>query len=217
MGRIDKELLNYKSKYIKDGVLINKLGIKDEDELNKAERMITSYKLSKMYLREDKIKFDVPYYLSIHEELFGDIYPFAGKIRDEVIAKSFAFCLPQNIYGSLESILKNAKSRALHVKSYDELLKVVVEIYSDLDATHPFREGNGRCEREFIRRYMNYVCDINGLDRCCLNYSLIEDRKKYVNAIVKADALLDYTDLFILFSSILEKTNEKGKINKSVK
>ena len=74
-----------------------------------------------------------------------------------------------------------------------------------------------RCEREFIRRYMNYVCDINGLDRCCLNYSLIEDRKKYVNAIVKADALLDYTDLFILFSSILEKTNEKCKINKSVK
>lgn len=34
MGRIDKELLEYKSKYIKDGVLINKLGIKDEDELN---------------------------------------------------------------------------------------------------------------------------------------------------------------------------------------
>lgn len=64
MGRIDKELLNYKSKYIKDGVLINKLGIKDEDELNKAERMITSYKLSKMYLREDKIRFDVPYYIT---------------------------------------------------------------------------------------------------------------------------------------------------------
>ena len=80
-----------------------------------------------------------------------------------------------------------------------------------------FAEGNGRCEREFIRRYMNYVCDINDLDRCCLNYSLIEDRKKYVNAIIKADALLNYTDLFILFSSILEKTNEKEKINKSVK
>ena len=73
MGRIDKELLNYHSKYSKDGVLINKLKIENEEELNKAERLITSYKLSKMYLRDEEISFDVSYYLNIHKELFGDI------------------------------------------------------------------------------------------------------------------------------------------------
>ena len=82
MGRIDKELLNYHSKYSKDGVLINKLEIENEEELNKAERLITSYKLSKMYLRDEEISFDVSYYLNIHKELFGDIYPFAGEIRN---------------------------------------------------------------------------------------------------------------------------------------
>ena len=36
MGRIDKELLNYHSKYSKDGVLINKLEIENEEEFNNA-------------------------------------------------------------------------------------------------------------------------------------------------------------------------------------
>ncbi len=179
--------------------------------------MITSYKLSKMYLREDELKFDVPYYLSIHEELFGDIYPFAGKIRDEVIAKSFTFCLPQNIYYFLDYTLKDAKAKISNINSYDELVNIVAHLYSDLDVVHPFREGNGRCEREFIRRYMNYVCDINGLDRCILNYSAIKDRDKFVDAVVKADALLDYSDLVLLFTSILEKSDTKENVSKSVK
>ena len=192
MGRIDKELLNYHSKYSKDGVLINKLEIENEEE-------------SKMYLRDEEISFDVSYYLNIHKELFGDIYPFAGEIRNEVIAKRIPFCLPQNIYPFLEDTLNRAKKRAENINSYDELLRVVVEVYSDLDITHPFREGNGRCEREFIRRYIDYICKKNNLDPCFLNYSLIEDKDKYIDAVVKADATLDYSDLYVLFQSILEK------------
>lgn len=213
MGRIDKELLNYHSKYSKDGVLINKLDIENEEELNKAERLITSYKLSKMYLRDEEISFDVSYYLNIHKELFGDIYPFAGEIRNEVIAKRIPFCLPQNIYPFLEDTLNRAKKRAENINSYDELLRVVVEVYSDLDITHPFREGNGRCEREFIRRYIDYICKKNNLDPCFLNYSLIEDKDKYIDAVVKADATLDYSDLYVLFQSILEKKNVVKKSN----
>lgn len=217
IGRLDKELLNYESKYTKDGVLINKLGIYDEELLNKAERMLTSYKLSKMYLREDEFKFDVSYYLSIHEELFGDIYPFAGKIRDEVIAKSFTFCLPQHIHWFLGVVMREAEAEVSEINSYDKLAYSAAHLYSDLDVVHPFREGNGRCAREFVRRYMNYVCDKNGLDRCFLNYSAIEDKNKFVDAVVKADALLDYDDLVLLFTSILEKSDTKENASKSVK
>ena len=76
-----------------------------------------------------------------------------------------------------------------------------------------FAEGNGRCEREFIRRYIDYICKKNNLDPCFLNYSLIEDKDKYIDAVVKADATLDYSDLYVLFQSILEKKNVVKKSN----
>lgn len=117
------------------------------------------------------------------------------------------------IYHFLEDTLNRAKKRAENINSYDELLRVVVEVYSDLDITHPFREGNGRCEREFIRRYIDYICKKNNLDPCFLNYSLIEDKDKYIDAVVKADATLDYSDLYVLFQSILEKKTVVKKSN----
>jgi len=206
-------LLNYESKYIKDGVLINKLNIKNQDELDRIERLQTSFILARMCMdnNSSNIEFSVSYYLNIHKDIFEDIYPFAGKIREEVIAKRIPFCLPQNIYGYLQETLKKAWKLSRNVTSYDKLLKVVVEIYSDLDVIHPFREGNGRCEREFIRRYINYICHINNLSLCYLNYSKIEDRESYIKAVVKADANLDYGDLYLLFQTILEKNEKKRK------
>ena len=59
MSRLESDLLNYDSKYLKNGVLINKLGLEEEQALNKAERMITSYKLAKLYLNPGKQTFGV--------------------------------------------------------------------------------------------------------------------------------------------------------------
>lgn len=111
MSRLESDLFNYKSKYEKDGILINKLGITDPKELEKAERMITGRKVSKLYIEPGKQTFDPQHYLSIHKYLFEDIYPFAGEIRSEVITKSFSFCLPQNIYNELKKTLEVANSR----------------------------------------------------------------------------------------------------------
>ena len=91
MSRLESNLLNYSSKYLKDGVLINNLGLTDEEMLNKAERMITSYKLAKLYLNPGPQTFDTNHYLSIHKFLFEDIYPFAGEIRNENISKRIRF------------------------------------------------------------------------------------------------------------------------------
>ena len=69
VSRIEDEVLNYKSKYINDEVLENKLGIIDEDLLNKAERMLTSFKLVKLFLDPGMQTFDITHYLSIHKVL----------------------------------------------------------------------------------------------------------------------------------------------------
>lgn len=214
MSRIEDEILNYKSKYIKDEVLENKLGIIDEDLLNKAERMLTSYKLAKLFLDPGMQTFDMTHYLSIHKVLFGDIYYFAGKIRDENISKTIPFCRPEFIAQELKRTLALAMKKVQSIDSRDKLLRFVVELYSDLDVIHPFREGNGRTEREFMRQFIDYVCKINNLEPFYLDYSAIKDRNEYINAVVKADALLDYSDLICLFDEILAIKDPKKELDK---
>lgn len=203
MSRIENEVLNYESKYEKGGVLDNKLGIENDSSLNKAERMITSFKLAKLYLNPGKQSFDIEHYLSIHKFLFEDIYPFAGEIRDENISKSIPFCRPEFIAQELKRVLKIAMKLVPTITSREKLLKYVTELYSDLDVIHPFREGNGRTEREFMRQLIDYICQKNNLEPYNLDYSAIKDRDKYIDAVVKADAYLDYTDLMLLFDEIL--------------
>jgi len=215
MSRLESDLFNYKSRYVKDGVLINKLGITNEEALNKAERMITSYKLAKLYLEPNCEKFDINEYLSIHKTLFGDIYPFAGEIRDENITKGIPFCLPNYIYQELDRTLKIAKKKAKTIDSREKLLVFITELSSDLNIIHPFREGNGRTEREFIRQFMDYICKMNNLEPYYLNYSLITDKQSYLNAIIKAAAYVDYSELLVLFDSIMiikDKSIEQEEI-----
>lgn len=214
----ERDSLNYKSKYTvdeDDKVLRNKLGIWDEDGLNEAERMITSYKLAKLYLDTGAQSFDANHLKSIHKFLFEDIYPFAGEFRRENISKRITFCLVQFIEPELDRTLKNAIKMVPKLVDRDTLLRYITELYSDLDMIHPFREGNGRTEREFIRQYIDFVCKKNNLPPYYLDYNLIEDRDAYIDAIVKADALCSYGDLMALFDRILlvrekEKTIGEG-------
>lgn len=213
-----KDSLSSKSKYTideEDKVLRNKLGIWDEDSLNEAERMITSYKLAKLYLDTGAQSFDANHLKSIHKFLFEDIYPFAGEFRRENISKRITFCLVQFIEPELDRTLKNAIKMVPKLVDRDTLLRYITEFYSDLDMIHPFREGNGRTEREFMRQYIDFVCKKNNLPPYYLDYNLIEDRDAYIDAIVKADALCSYGDLMALFDRILlvrekEKTIGEG-------
>lgn len=212
MTRLEKETLNYESKYIVNGVLKNKLGILDEEELNRVERMITSKKLIELYLNPGIQTFDVNHYLRIHKFLFEDIYNFAGDIRSENISKRIPFCLPQHIISSLNYVLKEAREEIKNINSRDELLVFITELYSNLDVIHPFREGNGRCEREFLRQFIDHICKMNNLEPFELRYDLIENREKYIDAVVKADSMLDFSELLKLFDSILMvKEQEKEK------
>ncbi len=214
MAHIENDLLDYKSPYTVDGndesVLKNKLGITDVEELNTVERMMTSFKLSKLYLETGAQTFDTQHLVSIHKYLFEDIYDFAGVIRTENIAKSFTFCLVQFIDEQLRFTLKKAARDVSKIDSRDKLLKFIVELYSDLDMIHPFREGNGRTEREFMRQYIDYICEKNGLEAYYLDYGMITDRDAYIYAIVEADVRLNYGPLLAMFDGILKiKDNTK--------
>lgn len=134
-------------------ILKNKLDIHDSNKLLEKEKQIV---LVKSYiLRQNKIQytFDKKHFLYLHEFLFGDIYPFAGKFRTENIYKgSFTFASWEYIESELDRLLKELKSENfLQELDKENLSKRLAYYLSELNVLHPFREGNGRTIREFIR------------------------------------------------------------------
>jgi len=133
-----------KAKYLQsNGVLKNKLGITSNEDLEEAERKITTLKLALLYERPINGQFDVKHYLQIHKFLFENIYEWAGEIRDTDIHKRIIFCPPYSIYGQLEETLRGANRKIQYINSKDDLLSFIVPLYATLDFIHPFRERNG--------------------------------------------------------------------------
>ncbi len=153
-------------------LLKNKLNIKEKQLLNDVERGYTTFKLSKLHLEDPSDVFDIKFYLGLHEYLFGDIYDFAGKIRTVNISKnSIPFCRPEYIYKYLNYTLLEMNSNVHKIKNEDDLLNFLSYYYGELDIIHPFREGNGRVQREFFRQYMSYINKKTNLKGYKLEYS----------------------------------------------
>ena len=155
--------------YKGSNVLINKLNIHDNKILKQAEEKIVAAKL--FILRQNTMikNFDVNHFKGIHKFLFEDIYPFAGKFRTENIAKGFfSFAEWEFIEDELSNLLKklNASNNLKNLKR-DEFVKAIAYYLSELNVLHPFREGNGRTIREFVRElcYVNdYLFDLQKIE-----------------------------------------------------
>ena len=70
-----------------DDVLENLLGITDPQELKRVETEVVSLRLAELYAEPPEGKLDYAYLCRIHQRLFGDLYPMAGKTRSVDIAK----------------------------------------------------------------------------------------------------------------------------------
>ncbi|CDD15820.1 uncharacterized protein BN787_00390 [Clostridium sp. CAG:798] len=146
----------YNSKYCYPGttVLKNKLNIMNIEKLQTYEAKITAAK--SLGLRKKGITgdFDVKHIKQIHKYLFEDIYPFAGEFRTENIAKGeFRFAQSEYIEPELENLLnKLKKENYLEGLDKKELAIKLAYYLAELNVLHPFREGNGRTNREFIRQ-----------------------------------------------------------------
>lgn len=134
-------------------VLINKLNIRDSQTLEVAERDLSFKRLQQLQKNPIKGSFDMKHLQSIHKHIFQDLYSWAGEIRDVAIAKTNLFCLPQYIEPFGNDIFRNLK-KANFFKGLEqeEFTKAFTTFAGDLNALHPFREGNGRSSREFLRQ-----------------------------------------------------------------
>lgn len=135
-------------------VLENKLGISDAAELEKAEYNITDDKLAEALVSLHPSVFDFKCLLDLHKFLFEDIYEFAGKVRTVNISKPDSpvpFCYVDFIPSEADRIFGElAKDKYLVGLELSEFSEKLAYYASEINALHPFREGNGRTARLFL-------------------------------------------------------------------
>lgn len=141
--------------YPNTDVLINNYGILDNDELLKKEVEVSFEKLVDLYDNPIIGDFDTAHLCEIHKCLFSDLYPWAGSFRMVNIAKNHSnFCDYTNIQDSLDYELSLMNKEIRTVNGKEELAEFLAEYYVVLLDIHPFREGNGRTIREFLREFV---------------------------------------------------------------
>ena len=104
----------------------------------------------------------------IHAYLFGGLYDFAGKIRTKTIAKgNTLFCLAEHLHNYLKIV------EAMPEITFDE----IVDKYVEMNAAHPFMEGNGRSTRIWLDLIFKKQL------KMCVDWSKI-DKKDYLDAMI---------------------------------
>ena len=86
------------------GVLRNRLGIADPDRLRQVEAGVSYAALAELAIRDLPGRYDLDHLCAFHREIFGDLYPWAGKVRSVATAKSDLFCLPQHIQAYADEV-----------------------------------------------------------------------------------------------------------------
>ncbi len=145
---------DYKSPYCYEDtyVLKNNLNIRDKEKLDIVEGVISLDRITFLQENPMKGKFDVNHLMKIHKFIFGGIYPFAGKFRNEEINKGGEFAPTYYLGESVKDLLgKLSKEKYLKGLDVDKTAEKLAYYMSELNFAHPFREGNGRTNREFIR------------------------------------------------------------------
>ena len=135
-------------------VLRNLRGIRDENPLRDFEADVTSRRIRQLEHGPMAAHFDGPHLQSIHRHIFQDVFEWAGEFRTVDIGKGgHLFARPEYIATCLEpSFEELAKDRYLASADLKRFAKRGAYYLGEINAVHPFREGNGRAQREFIRQ-----------------------------------------------------------------
>ena len=118
--------------------------------------MYSLFRLSELKLKQPPDPVDLKAFMEIHRCILQDVFPFAGELRKEMISKgSSSFAHPDHIEVQLNRIFGELKEEN-YLKNLprDVMIKRLAHFLAELNALHPFREGNGRTVREFARQLM---------------------------------------------------------------
>lgn len=183
------------------GVMLNKLGLRDNASLSLAERTFTTQRIEQGLPDAAKAhSFDG--LKAIHRHLFQDVYSWAGEPRDYTTRRSElkAFARPQDLEPSLNKIFADFRA-AGELKNLDPKSFAVgaARFVSEINAVHPFPDGNGRSQRAWLSgaaRNAGYQFAVKP-----------EERHAYHDAARRAFESLDYAPMARLIETAIRDPN----------
>ena len=131
-------------------VLINCLGIRDPDELERVERRLVVQRAEESVPTGD---FDLPHLRAIHRHLFQDVYDWAGALRTLEIRKDdqqfqFQRFIATGMADVHRRLVEQDDLRGLTAAGF---AAAAGEIMGDVNYVHPFRDGNGRVQTLYLQ------------------------------------------------------------------
>lgn len=129
--------------------LKNKLGLRDP-------ALLESFELEMTTLRANEPlpdgKYDARHYRRVHHHIFQDVYTWAGKYRTVRTSKGGnPFCFPEYIRSQMDRLFVSMReSHSLDAEDVEQFVATMAQFLAELNAIHPFREGNGRSQLAFV-------------------------------------------------------------------
>ncbi len=133
----------------------NKFGLTNYDQLQLVEAPAVHRRQLQLEEQPMKGHFDSAHLQEIHWFLFRDVFPWAGEFRVAHMSKvgGAEFAFPHLIVPSLtEAFISLKNEEFLTGLGRQKFVERAAFYFGELNAIHPFREGNGRTQREFIRQ-----------------------------------------------------------------
>ncbi|WP_280311149.1 Fic/DOC family protein [Nocardia abscessus] len=136
-------------------MLRNLYGLHDEDELRRREYRETTKRALEIHL--DRVDIprtgDLREWQAIHAHLFGNVYEWAGQLRDVHLGKGLrTFLAPEPFNTYIPTVLDRVRSIEWSALDRLPFIEQSAQVYAALNWAHPFREGNGRASRLFLDR-----------------------------------------------------------------
>ena len=182
------------------GVLFNLAGFSNSQDLDFFESAAVTKRAKELADKPVSIKNSGSLFI-IHKHLFQDVYEWAGKRRNVEISKDGNQFFPTSYFNTAleyidKLIIDYRKCDAANKQALAEKLAVILDSINHL---HPFREGNGRTQREFLRTLAlekRYLLNLNPPD----NADIFE---RYMNGTIEGD-VKKLTDLIVELLSEIE-------------
>lgn len=147
-------------------VLKNRAHIRDQATLDRFEDDAASQRAEEPY---PVGRLSVSHYKALHRHLFQDVYAWAGKFRTVRISKGGStFCYPEHIDGEMRRLFSELRqNRFFEGATADAFARGAAHFLAELNAIHPFREGNGRTQLTYLTllaERAGHPLDLDALD-----------------------------------------------------
>ncbi len=145
-------------------VLKNRADLRDEGALDEFEGAMTFARASEPLPAG---RFSVSHYRAVHRHLFQDVYSWAGRFRTVRLTKGTStFCYPEHIAREMQRLFSwLKKEHLLHDRTAATFAAGAAHFLAELNAIHPFREGNGRTQFTFLALLAEHAGHPLDLDR----------------------------------------------------